>query len=77
MSIRVRYFASLRESLGRAEQNLAVTGLWTVRDVWNQANPDIPIPGNILAAINMDYVELDGIVKDGDEIAFFPPVTGG
>ncbi len=37
----------------------------------------LPLPGNILAAVNMDYVELDSNVKDGDEIAFFPPVTGG
>ncbi|MDD1617761.1 MAG: hypothetical protein CG439_2829, partial [Methylococcaceae bacterium NSP1-2] len=32
---------------------------------------------NVLAAVNMDYVSLDYNVQDGDEVAFFPPVTGG
>jgi molybdopterin converting factor small subunit len=30
-----------------------------------------------LAAVNMDYAELNDKVSDGDEVAFFPPVTGG
>jgi molybdopterin synthase sulfur carrier subunit len=77
MSITVRYFASLKESVGRSEDDLIFTRLLTVNDVWNLANPDKSLPGNILAAVNMDYVEFDNIVKDGDEVAFFPPVTGG
>jgi sulfur-carrier protein len=77
MSIKVRYFASLKESVGRSEDDLTITGLLTVKDIWNRANFDKPLPGNILAAVNMEYVELDSIVKDGDEVAFFPPVTGG
>ena len=77
MSINVRYFASLKESVGRSEDSLPFSGLLTVKDVWNRANPDKSLPDNILAALNMDYVELDNIVRDGDEVAFFPPVTGG
>jgi len=77
MSIKVRYFASLKESVGRSEDDLAITGLLTVHEVWSRANPEKSLPGNILAAVNMDYVEFDNLVKDGDEVAFFPPVTGG
>ncbi len=77
MSIKVRYFASLKETIGHSEDNLEFTGLATVGEVWCLANPDKALPENVLAAVNMDYAELSSTVKDGDEVAFFPPVTGG
>ena len=77
MSIKVRYFASLKESVGRSEDDLAMTDALTVNEVWNRLNSGKSLPGNILAALNMEYVEFDTLVKDGDEVAFFPPVTGG
>jgi len=77
MSIKVRYFASLKERLGCSESHLDFAEGLTVLAVWQQLNPDLSLPNNILAAVNMDYVGLDAIVADGDEVAFFPPVTGG
>lgn len=77
MSIKVRYFASLKEGLGRSEDELIDAGLSTVRAIWNYANPEKPLPDNILAAVNMEYVDMNHIVEEGDEVAFFPPVTGG
>ncbi|MCF6251501.1 MAG: MoaD/ThiS family protein [Methylococcaceae bacterium] len=77
MSIKVRYFASLKEKVGRSEDELPFVDITTVIDVWKQANCDAKLPDNILAAVNMEYVELDSTVTDGDEVAFFPPVTGG
>jgi len=77
MSIKIVYFASLKESLGRADDELALSGLATVNDIWSLANPGKSLPAHILAAVNMEYVERDTTVKDGDEVAFFPPVTGG
>ncbi len=79
MTITVKYFASLRELIGRSEENLELdNAVITVADVWSQvAGSDSNLPDNILSAINMEYVKLNAQVKDGDEIAFFPPVTGG
>lgn len=77
MSIKVRYFASLKESVGRTEDELAFIKALSVNNVWQQANIDIDLPDNTLAAVNMEYVGFDYLVKDGDEVAFFPPVTGG
>jgi len=35
------------------------------------------MPASTLCSINMEYVKPDHTIKDGDEVAFFPPVTGG
>jgi len=77
MSIKVRYFASLKETLGRSEDELAISTPIPARAVWQQLNPDQAIPDRLLVAVNMDYIDLDTEISDGDELAFFPPVTGG
>lgn len=77
MSIKVRYFASLKESIGRSEEELVFTKTMSVADVWKQVSNGKELSDNILAAVNMDYVQFDYLVKDADEVAFFPPVTGG
>lgn len=77
MSIHVKYFASLRDRLGRAEDHLDANIELTVAGVWAALWPDKSLPPNTLAAVNMEYAGLEQIVRDGDEVAFFPPVTGG
>ena len=76
-AIRILYFASLRERVGRASAELPEDDPLTVAEVWLRLNPALPLPPNTLAAINHEYVELGARVHDGDELAFFPPVTGG
>jgi sulfur-carrier protein len=76
MSITVKFFASLRERTGKAEFTLAATPGISLSTIWQQAT-DIAMPDNTLCAVNMDYVDRNHIAQDGDEVAFFPPVTGG
>jgi len=77
MSIKVRYFASLKDIVGRTGDELQVSESVSARKVWLELNPEIAIPNTLLVAVNLEYVNLDAPVKDGDELAFFPPVTGG
>jgi len=77
MLITVKFFASLRESIGKSEFSLEAPADLTVADVWSKSTNDAELPTNTLFAINMNYVDIDAAVQDGDEIAFFPPVTGG
>ena len=77
MSITVQFFASLREQLGKQQITLDYSRPVTVQDVWSQASDGLEMPNNTLCAINMEYVKADAMAKDGDEVAFFPPVTGG
>ena len=77
MTIRVRYFASLRENMGRVEDTLVTENIYSVSDVWRVVSAGQPLPDNLLCAVNMEYADPLTAVKDGDEVAFFPPVTGG
>jgi len=77
MTIKVKFFASLREQIGLADAEVAESSVKTVADVWNRATNEKSLPENTLMAINMEYVDASELVKSGDEVAFFPPVTGG
>lgn len=82
MAIQVKFFASLRERLGRDTDEVSTEAISsnnasTVGDIWKLVTSGEPIPVNTLCAINLEYVKSDATVKDGDEVAFFPPVTGG
>ena len=77
MPITVKYFASLRERMGRDQDLLQASEAGTVADVWQRASDGQPLPSNTLCAVNMEYVNNSHPVQDGDEVAFFPPVTGG
>ena len=77
MTITIKYFASLAEELGRREDQISVTQTATVADAWRAANGEHVLPANTLSAVNHTYVERSHVLADGDEVAFFPPVTGG
>jgi molybdopterin converting factor small subunit len=75
--INIKFFSSLREMTGQAETEMKIQSPLTLREVWHRAAPDCELPANTLCAINMEYARLDDIAYDNDEVAYFPPVTGG
>lgn len=76
MKVNVKYFASMRDTMGRADDQLELEDGASVADVWKKV-ADYPLPENTLIAVNMEYTNAEETLKDGDEVAFFPPVTGG
>lgn len=77
MAITVKFFARLREQVGRSEDLIAFEPGLSVSDVWKEATEGKVMPPALLVAVNMNYARGDVELKDGDEVAFFPPVTGG
>ena len=77
IQVRVRFFASLRERFDRAEQLVDTTPDCTVAELWALVSGQPSLPENLLCARNHDYVAPEATLHDGDEVAFFPPVTGG
>lgn len=77
VKVKVLYFASLRELLGKAEDSVQTESTLGVASIWRSLNPDTQLPDACLIAINQEYASIDSEVKAGDELAFFPPVTGG
>lgn len=78
MNVKVRYFANMRDQMGRAEETVTIDGdSVTIEDLWGKVSSKQALPSNILIAVNMEYTDSSCVLKNGDEVAFFPPVTGG
>ncbi|HBC57373.1 MAG TPA: molybdopterin converting factor subunit 1 [Gammaproteobacteria bacterium] len=75
--ISVLYFGQLREQLACGQEDLELQDPCTVAEVWQSLHPQRTLAQNILIAVNQEYVKADFVVKGGEEVAFFPPVTGG
>ncbi len=81
--IKIVFFAALREQLDCAEMSLASEGVKNINDIklklsdnseqWQQVFSNV----SLLSAVNHDMVDGEHPVESGDEVAFFPPVTGG
>jgi molybdopterin synthase sulfur carrier subunit len=84
MDVKVLFFAGLREALGTGAESLALpAGIATVGALRNhlaaRGEPWSVLASmkNLRSAVNQQMVGPDAAVKPGDEVAFFPPVTGG
>ena len=78
MQVSIKYFASLRELMGEANVQLEVDESVSVSELWRSVSASKNIEfENVMMAVNMEYVKPEYQLKAGDEVAFFPPVTGG
>jgi molybdopterin converting factor subunit 1 len=81
MKVRVRFFASLREAMGRGEIEIDLPAAATAEEAWQHLVRTLPAIGErrrgLLASINRRYAPFDSPLTEGDELAFIPPVSGG
>ncbi|HQV22685.1 MAG: molybdopterin converting factor subunit 1 [Moraxellaceae bacterium] len=84
MNITICYFARFREKLGVQQENYTLPKNSTCKEIksmlsnrggsWQEV---FSCTQGVLVAVNQEMATLDSVVTDGDEVAFFPPVTGG
>ena len=83
--MKILYFAKIKEVIGKSEDSIIINGQTTVKDIveklkltnesYELAFQDIK---NIKCSVNCNYINsFQTKVTNNDEIAFFPPVTGG
>ena len=81
MEVTIRLFATLRQQAGWSTKQITVADGATVDDVLQQLEellPGVNIGSRTLyAAVNQGYAKRESVLQDGDEVAFFPPVSGG
>ena len=81
MHVTVRLFARLREIAGAGELTRDLPDGATAQDAWRALVGDVPAldpySASISCAVNESYAKLTRRLRDGDEVAFLPPVSGG
>lgn len=81
MRVTVRLFAGQRDIVGAAELALEVPSGATAGAIWEQLAAEYPrlagFTGRVLYAVNQEYSGPAAELREGDEVAFVPPVSGG
>lgn len=81
MRIQLLHFASFREAVGRDEEARDVPEGTRVGELWKRLAGEVPLFSRYVApppaAVNREYASPDTVLRDGDEVAFLPPVAGG
>lgn len=81
IQVSVRLFASLREAVGQKELARQVQEGSTISDLLGALMREYPRLAQAArrthTAVNHQYVSVETVLRDGDEVALFPPVSGG
>jgi len=81
VQVKLLFFASLKDIVGKRELDIDLPSGATVNDLWQQLESRYPALARyrsiVLTSLNEEYVDRTAVVCDGDEVAMFPPVSGG
>lgn len=81
MKIELRFFALYRETVGKEQMEMEVREGTTPAHVWRELCQDFPKlvdqSDTWKVAVNGEYVDPDFTLREGDELAFIPPLSGG
>ncbi len=81
MKVRLLFFAVLRDIVGKSETDVEVPDGTRAADVWQRLRAEHrELAGYAqppMTAVNESYVRPDEVLREGDELAFIPPVAGG
>jgi molybdopterin converting factor subunit 1 len=81
MKIKVLFFASFREIVGSSSLNMTVDDSCTTLTLFEtlcEMHPQLKLGADqVSVAVNKNYVSSTLSLKDGDEVAFLPPISGG
>lgn len=80
MRLKIKYFASIREWTGLKDEIMDVKQNISAEELRNlivRRHNKLEIEGNILVAVNGSFVDTKYLIKESDEVALFPPVSGG
>lgn len=80
MRVKVRYFGQFRDFTGKTEEYLDIDDGISVEGIREHIRGVYPKMGSkeeIMVAVNGSFTPLEQVIEEGDEVAFFPPVSGG
>ena len=81
MNLTIRYFAIVREALGRSEECREVPDQTTAGELLDALTAEAPrlsgMRRSLMLMVNQEYVDADHVLRDGDEFVLIPPVSGG
>lgn len=81
ITVKVLFFASVRDLVGDAQQMISLADGVTVSDLIAELAAKhkrfIEMAPSLMVSVNQEYMDRGTVLHDGDEVAFIPPVSGG